>query len=445
MGGNTMALITKVGTGNPTIQYAYADYLGSILTVTNSTGSVSAEQNFDAWGRMRNPTTWAYPTATSPLPSYLSLYRGYTGHEQLKEFGLINMNGRMYDPVLGRMLSVDNYTHNGTQGYNRYAYAMNNPLKYTDPSGEFILEAAFIAAVLITSYKAIRGDFDNHPEQFVLSFAITFAAAGVGAGVTSGVGAALAGGSFAAGFAGASAVSSTGFYLGAISSASGGAASGFISGTAEAAVAGQRDPIRAGLKGAAMGSLTGGLIGGISSGVTALSDGRNFWSGEYKEYIAKPELFVSNGVTQGTEEIPGHATLYNSRYSKFNVYYKTESGYYGMRGNRVRPGHYITEQFDGLTTPKGFLTNSVYRVTYAARVAVDYTGNVTELPRMGQPNMLGSVKQLGGRFKELSGNYGWQPYSLFKDNGWLATIPGIGQGWQELFNANNSYQWMFMH
>ena len=46
------------------------------------------------------------------------------------------MNGRLYDPALGRMLSPDNYTQGGTQGENRYSYVLNNPLKYTDPSGE---------------------------------------------------------------------------------------------------------------------------------------------------------------------------------------------------------------------------------------------------------------------------------------------------------------------
>jgi hypothetical protein len=46
------------------------------------------------------------------------------------------MNGRLYDPVLGRMLSPDNYAHEGSQGANRYSYVLNNPLKFTDPDGE---------------------------------------------------------------------------------------------------------------------------------------------------------------------------------------------------------------------------------------------------------------------------------------------------------------------
>jgi RHS repeat-associated protein len=59
-------------------------------------------------------------------------------HEHLEMFSLINMNGRLYDPVLGRMLSPDNYIQepDNTQSYNRYSYCINNPLKYTDPSGE---------------------------------------------------------------------------------------------------------------------------------------------------------------------------------------------------------------------------------------------------------------------------------------------------------------------
>ena len=70
----------------------------------------------------------------------LLLRRGYTSHEHLPEFGLINMNARLYDPILGRFLSPDPFIADGTysQDYNRYSYCLNNPLKYTDPGGKKI-------------------------------------------------------------------------------------------------------------------------------------------------------------------------------------------------------------------------------------------------------------------------------------------------------------------
>ena len=81
------------------------------------------------------------------------LYRGYTGHEHLAEFGLINMNARLYDPVLGRMLSPDNYVNDyfGSQAFNRYSYANNNPLKYTDPSGNIIPILVVAGEILLKS------------------------------------------------------------------------------------------------------------------------------------------------------------------------------------------------------------------------------------------------------------------------------------------------------
>ena len=53
----------------------------------------------------------------------------FTGHEHLYSLGLINMNGRMYDPLLSSFLSPDNYMQDPTsqQGFNRYAYCMYNP------------------------------------------------------------------------------------------------------------------------------------------------------------------------------------------------------------------------------------------------------------------------------------------------------------------------------
>ena len=116
----------------------YTDHLGSILKVTDDNGAVLADRSFDAWGRERNPITWLYTTSSSSTPEWL--IRGYTAHEMLDEFALVHMNGRMYAPLTGKMLSPDNYVQApySTQGYNRYAYAFNNPLKYSDPNGEWV-------------------------------------------------------------------------------------------------------------------------------------------------------------------------------------------------------------------------------------------------------------------------------------------------------------------
>ena len=89
------------------IYYICRDYLGSITHITNADGSLKAEYSYDAWGRLRNLVTQeAYAPGSEPV---LFIGRGYTGHEHLPWFGLINMNARLYDPALGRFLSPDPY------------------------------------------------------------------------------------------------------------------------------------------------------------------------------------------------------------------------------------------------------------------------------------------------------------------------------------------------
>jgi len=63
--------------------------------------------------------------------------RGYTGHEMLDDLGLVHMNGRIYDPLLGRFLSADIKIQNplSLQSYNRYSYMMDNPLSGVDLDG----------------------------------------------------------------------------------------------------------------------------------------------------------------------------------------------------------------------------------------------------------------------------------------------------------------------
>nr|MBP7512614.1 hypothetical protein [Bacteroidia bacterium] len=129
-------IAVKQGTNAPQYYYTYTDHLGSIVAITN--GSTLWKQSFDAFGRQRNPANWNdYTTIPSITLNGFVLDRGYTGHQHLKEFGIINMNGRLYDPIVGRMLNVDNFVQDpsSSQAFNRYSYVVNNPLKYTDPSG----------------------------------------------------------------------------------------------------------------------------------------------------------------------------------------------------------------------------------------------------------------------------------------------------------------------
>lgn len=120
------------GTGQ--LLYSNTDHLGSVTMLTNSVGLVVEEYSYDAWGRRRNSADWNDYTNLSPS---LYMIRGFTMHEHLNEVGIINMNGRIYDPVLGRFLQPDDMVQepSNLQNYNRYSYVMNNPLKYADPSG----------------------------------------------------------------------------------------------------------------------------------------------------------------------------------------------------------------------------------------------------------------------------------------------------------------------
>jgi len=87
---------------------------------------------------MRNPSNCqVYAQGTQHAMLYVG--RGYTGHEHLNQFGLVNMNARLYDPLLARSLAPDPFVGSGmTNDFNRYIYCLNNPLMFTDPSGKSI-------------------------------------------------------------------------------------------------------------------------------------------------------------------------------------------------------------------------------------------------------------------------------------------------------------------
>src|SRR5512133_894764 len=138
-GGDGIAAIYTIEYSTTNMYYVHSDHLGSIDVMTNQSGIAVQYMSFDAWGRRRNPADWTY----NNVPTSYLVSRGYTMHEHLDQFGLINMNGRVYDPVLGRFLGPDPFIQKptNTQSYNRFSFVINNPLKFKDPSGEvFILD-----------------------------------------------------------------------------------------------------------------------------------------------------------------------------------------------------------------------------------------------------------------------------------------------------------------
>jgi RHS repeat-associated protein len=93
----------------------------SITHITDADGDLVAEYSYDPWGRLRDPGTLVI-SGSSSSPALL-LGRGFTGHEHLPWFGLINMNARLYDPLLGRFLAPDPFVQDPdfTQNFNRYS------------------------------------------------------------------------------------------------------------------------------------------------------------------------------------------------------------------------------------------------------------------------------------------------------------------------------------
>ena len=162
--GLTATLIKTNGDAG-TLYYVHKDHLGSIVALTNTTGAIKEEMSYDPWGYRRDPATWLTYKADQILPA-TTLLRGFTGHEHINEMKLINMNGRVYDPLLGMFISPDPFVQDPSNSlsYNRYSYCINNPLKYTDENGYwFGIDDAIAAglgfAVGYVSYGLTTGNW----------------------------------------------------------------------------------------------------------------------------------------------------------------------------------------------------------------------------------------------------------------------------------------------
>ena len=113
------------------------------MAISDQNKNILERRMFDAWGnlvKLQNATgQFVINNGQTLIANYKMLTeRGFTGHEHLFGIGLINMNGRLYDPKLHRFLMPDNNLQDpsNSQNYNRYAYVLNNPLMIIDPTGE---------------------------------------------------------------------------------------------------------------------------------------------------------------------------------------------------------------------------------------------------------------------------------------------------------------------
>ena len=308
--------------------YICRDYLGSITHIVNSSNSQVQEYSYDAWGRLRDPVSQiAYTPGNEPA---LLLNRGYTSHEHLPQFGLINMNARLYNPAVGRFLSPDPYVQapDFSQNFNRYSYALNNPLVYTDPDGEIVWAAIAYGAMVGGISNAVRNASNiNNMGQFLAYFGVGAAAGAAGGLIGGAVSNSIVSGGFAGGF---------------LSGAAGGAASGFISSTGNSLMRGCdfTQSIQNGIVGSSSGALSGGFTGGIVRGVVDYTNGYNFWNGSktHNIIIGDAELYTKmakNYNSSLNREIYDEM-LRDAMYDEFGI----KEGDYNIRNITTKTGNY---------------------------------------------------------------------------------------------------------
>ena len=164
--------------------------------------------------------------------------------------------------------------------------------------------------------------------------------------------------------------------------------------------------------------LSGAAVGGLFGGIDAVSKGRSFWTGNFKQYDLDPALMASSDNLLAEEfTFPDDATVANA--DDYRVYYRSEDGVSGTR-NYVKSGNYIKNPVDGVATSR--YSDQVYKVPNGGRVYVNKGGNVKLSMRTIDRSLL-SAKQ----FIDPSYQFGWVNKSYFQN------INAYDQGWKYLY------------
>ncbi len=136
------------------VEYFLSDHLGSTSLTTDSAGAKISEIKYTPWGELR-PTLVTVTPPADISPAYALTKYTYTGQYSYMDdpttsgvtegFGLMFYQSRFYDPALGRFSSPDSIipSTQGVQGWDRYAYVNNNPIRYNDPTGHMCREDGY--------------------------------------------------------------------------------------------------------------------------------------------------------------------------------------------------------------------------------------------------------------------------------------------------------------
>ena len=318
--------------------YIHTDHVGSYCAITNARYRVVQRNCFDPWGNYAfdyyKATIVIIKSAGDTIPglTFPITARGFTGHEHYPYFQIINMNGRLYDPVIARFFSPDKYVANSsfTQDFNRYSYARNNPLMYTDPSGEIAWLIPIAYCVIVGAYEGNRmaksqglKGADAAAYTFMGGFIGGFSAA-FGTVVGIGIGAAFV---------------STSFISGAIIGGASGLASGAINGMGMAVLSGG-DIWRATWQGGVIGMGMGALIGGFTGGMQAKANGGSFWTEKGATYDMLAPPIDGNTVEVGAEM--EYSNSYAQEVSD-KSYGKNVPGVRKLYANGTHPPEYTTD------------------------------------------------------------------------------------------------------
>ena len=142
-----------VGFSYGTNEYFYIrDITGNIIHIIDKYGNIKVTYKYDAYGKVVKEEG---NSELIEINSYL-----YKGYYYDKETSLYYCNSRYYDPEVKRFISIDDISYLDIEtigGINLYAYCMNNPIMYADPSGHFAISLTMLGLIIGAVVGATAG------------------------------------------------------------------------------------------------------------------------------------------------------------------------------------------------------------------------------------------------------------------------------------------------